>query len=55
MQHFESKKNGADAVLEEAQDILKRRAGKLNEDGSLPGGQQSDEEWAQIRDNVSFD
>ena len=56
MQHFDSKKNGAVAFLEEAQGILKRReAGKLNEDGSIPGGQQSDEEWAQIRDKVSFD
>ena len=56
MQHFESKKNGADAVLEEAQDILKRReAGELNEDGSTTGGQQSDEEWAQTISKASFD
>ena len=32
MKHFESKKNCADAVLEEAKDILERReAGELNE------------------------
>ena len=46
MEHFETKKNGADALLDEAFSVLKlRKAGKLNEDGSTPGGLQSDEEW----------
>ena len=60
MEHFVTKKNGAGRVLDKTQDIVKRRAEGGNcetdpLDGTVPGGQTTDEEYHKIIDKASFD